>query len=571
MLIKNQYQVLKTLGEGGFGTAYLAKDTHMPSERQCVVKELKPISDNQDVYTLIQERFQREAAILEQLGENHPQIPRLYSYFSEDQKFYLVQEWIEGTTLEMLASQPKAPNESMVRSLLTSLLHVLDYVHSKGIIHRDIKPENIILRQGTGEPVLIDFGAVRETMGTVTAGGKTMAPASSIVIGTPGYMSSEQATGRPVPASDLYSLALTAVYLLTGQTPQAMQAHPQTGELLWQDAADAVSPELMAVLTKAVAYHPRDRYSSAKEMLTALVDLPSEDAQPAMAQADTVINTSPVMQTAETSQNARSADAYTPERNTQVAAPSTSETPETAGNSRPIVIVLSAIALAAISLGSLWGVRQFSTEKIGAKTDPATQSTVQTETSDPTTATLPETTDTTETEPEEEQSNVGEPDTDEPDTETNEPTPAPVPIIRDSVVDGDKCFDLFAYDPDDTMVNLRDAPDGERLAQLPNLTRVGANGPASVEPGWNEVITNTNATNGYIWGDLLYRVVYQVQDPTDSTVNFRETPNGDILAEVANDTEVRFGGLNGDWTRVELANGQVGFMSTSLLAPPDCF
>ena len=264
MLIKNQYQILNTLGEGGFGTAYLAEDSHMPSRRQCVVKELKPISDNQEDYPLIQERFQREAAILEQLGENHPQIPRLYSYFSEDQKFYLVQEWIEGTTLETLASQPNPPNEAMMRSLLTSLLQVLDYVHGKGIIHRDIKPENIILRQVTGEPVLIDFGAVRETMGTVTAGNSPMAPASSIVIGTPGYMSSEQATGRPVPASDLYSLALTAIYLLTGQTPQAMQVHPKTGELMWQNAASAVSPELTAVLTKAVSYHPRDRYSSAQ-------------------------------------------------------------------------------------------------------------------------------------------------------------------------------------------------------------------------------------------------------------------------------------------------------------------
>ncbi|MEL7512299.1 MAG: serine/threonine protein kinase [Cyanobacteria bacterium J06554_3] len=522
MLIKNQYQVLKTLGEGGFGTAYLAKDTHMPSERQCVVKELKPISDNQDVYTLIQERFQREAAILEQLGENHPQIPRLYSYFSEDQKFYLVQEWIEGTTLEMLASQPKAPNESMVRSLLTSLLHVLDYVHSKGIIHRDIKPENIILRQGTGEPVLIDFGAVRETMGTVTAGGKTMAPASSIVIGTPGYMSSEQATGRPVPASDLYSLALTAVYLLTGQTPQAMQAHPQTGELMWQDAAGAVSPELMAVLTKAVAYHPRDRYSSAKEMLTALSTLNASTqtgiAQPVSNQAATVLNTQPVAA-------GIPAQSTTPNRQiesgqTQVVNATSSEKK---GNSLLVPIGLSAMALAAIALTSLWGIRDASRSKGG---DNITQL---------------------------------EPASTEP---------------SESVIDENKCFDLFAYDAEDTTVNVRESPNGEVIDSVPNLTRIQAKDLAFIESEWNEVLVSTNTKNivsGYIWGDMLYRTVYQVQDTEDPTVNLRTAPNGNVLTAVTNGTEVGFLGVEGEWTQVQLGNGQVGYIATTRLVTPSCF
>ena len=157
MLIYNRYTVIRSLGEGGFGQAYLAEDTQMPSKRQCVIKQLKPITDSSDVYELVQARFQREAAILEQLGEHHRQIPRLYAYFTENEYFYLVQEWVEGETLESLDLPLSEPT---VRVLLRDLLPVLAFVHEQGIIHRDIKPANIILRAGSQQHVLIDFGAV---------------------------------------------------------------------------------------------------------------------------------------------------------------------------------------------------------------------------------------------------------------------------------------------------------------------------------------------------------------------------------------------------------------------------
>ncbi|MEL7359778.1 MAG: serine/threonine protein kinase [Cyanobacteria bacterium J06560_6] len=269
MLINNRYQVIRPLGEGGFGHAYLAEDTQMPSQRKCVIKQLKPITTSPEVYQVVQDRFQREAAILERLGENHSQIPRLYAYFTEAQKFYLVQEWIEGDTLEDI-TVPQ--DEKVVVDIVRSLLPVLDFIHQQGIIHRDLKPENIILRNGTRQPVLIDFGAVRETMGTVMSSQNH--PTSSIVIGTPGYMSAEQAAGRPIPSSDLYSLGLTAIYLLTGQMPQMLSTNMQTGELVWQQAAGHVSPQLVAILDRAVQSHPRDRYTSAGEMLNALSTLP---------------------------------------------------------------------------------------------------------------------------------------------------------------------------------------------------------------------------------------------------------------------------------------------------------
>lgn len=186
MLLDNRYRIIKTLGSGGFGETYLAEDTQMPSQRRCVIKQLKPIQNNTQIYQLVQKRFQREAAILEELGSTSNQIPSLYAYFQFNDQFYLVQELIAGDTVTEKIQQHGILTENAVREILLSLLPVLEYVHSKRIIHRDIKPDNIILRHHDGKPVL----------------------------GTPGFMPSEQASGRPVYSSDLYSLGLTAIYLL---------------------------------------------------------------------------------------------------------------------------------------------------------------------------------------------------------------------------------------------------------------------------------------------------------------------------------------------------------------------
>ncbi|MGB7417532.1 MAG: serine/threonine-protein kinase, partial [Thermosynechococcaceae cyanobacterium] len=241
----DRYQVLTVLGAGGFGHTFLAEDTQMPSRRKCVIKQLKPISDNPEVYQIVQERFQREAAILEQLGEAHPQIPRLYAYIQEGEQFYLVEEWIEGPTLTQKV-QDGVLDEAQVRDILINLLPVLDYVHQHRMVHRDLKPDNIILRQSDGQPVLIDFGTVKETMQTVLNSQEQSA--QSIVIGTPGYMPAEQLAGRPVYSSDLYSLGLTAIYLLTGKVPQQFDTNPATGQVLWQSHAANLSPTFIETL-----------------------------------------------------------------------------------------------------------------------------------------------------------------------------------------------------------------------------------------------------------------------------------------------------------------------------------
>ncbi|OKH20414.1 hypothetical protein NIES593_18735 [Hydrococcus rivularis NIES-593] len=267
-LLKNRYRILRSLSRGGFGETFLAEDTDMPSVRRCVIKKLIPIANDPQIYQLVKERFQREGIILEKLGEGSSQIPSLYAYFEESGQFYLVQEWIEGITLSEKVRQEGKLNEGVVKEILISILSVLDYIHTQHIVHRDIKPDNIIIRASDNKPVLIDFGAVKETMGTVMTTSEHST--YSIAIGTPGFMPSEQIAGRPVYASDLYSLALTAIYLLTGQYPQEFATNPATGEILWRQHALGTSPALATILDKAIQPHPRDRFLSAKEMLAAI-------------------------------------------------------------------------------------------------------------------------------------------------------------------------------------------------------------------------------------------------------------------------------------------------------------
>ncbi|MCJ8281352.1 MAG: IMS domain-containing protein, partial [Rivularia sp. ALOHA_DT_140] len=154
--------------------------------------------------------------------------------------------------------------------ILTIILPVLEYIHGQRIVHRDIKPDNIIIRYSDKQPVLIDFGAVKETIHTVMANSENST--RSIVIGTPGFMPSEQTAGRPVYSSELYSLGLTAVYLLPGKMPQEIENNPATGEIMWREYAPNITSSFAAVLDKAIQFHPRERFATAREMLSAIQD-----------------------------------------------------------------------------------------------------------------------------------------------------------------------------------------------------------------------------------------------------------------------------------------------------------
>ncbi|MEH2104829.1 serine/threonine protein kinase [Nostoc sp.] len=266
-LLDHRYKVIRVLAMGGFGQTYIAQDTRRPGNPICVVKHLKPGTDPR-VFDTAKRLFNSEAETLEKLG-NHDQIPRLLAYFDENQEFYLVQEYIEGHTLAEELIPGKRWNESQVIQLLQEVLEILEFVHRQGVIHRDIKPDNIIRRASDNKLVLVDFGAVKQLRTQlVTVGGQ---PSATVVIGTPGYMPTEQGQGKPRPNSDIYSLGIIAIQALTGLQPTELQEDPETGEIIWRHSV-TVNHQLAAVLSKMVRYHFKDRYQNATEALQACKD-----------------------------------------------------------------------------------------------------------------------------------------------------------------------------------------------------------------------------------------------------------------------------------------------------------
>jgi len=224
LILSGRYLPEKLLGQGGFGAAYLARDRYTPNLRPCVVKLFQPSGDlSPDQMELAQNLFQREAAVLEEIGNKHPQIPDLYAFFplivpslkpgKQEEYFYLVQEFIDGEDLEHLLAREGPLAASAMIEVLVSMLKVLAFVHENGTIHRDIKPSNI-MRHRNGTLYLLDFGAVKQV--TTAAQGKPSGKSTGIY--SIGFAPPEQMAGGEVyPSTDLYALAVTCITLLTGK------------------------------------------------------------------------------------------------------------------------------------------------------------------------------------------------------------------------------------------------------------------------------------------------------------------------------------------------------------------
>ncbi|BAU12178.1 serine/threonine protein kinase [Leptolyngbya sp. NIES-3755] len=258
-IIHKRYRIHDVLGQGGLGRTYLAFDQERFEER-CVLKEFAPVGISEQSLPKARELFNREAKILHQI--KHPQIPEFSAFFEEDERLFLVQQFIEGETYAKLLYQRLDHNqvfsEAEVVQLFKALLPVLSTVHDQGILHRDISIDNMMLSNGM--PVLIDFG-----VGTQL---NLNQPPSSFV-GKPGYSPFEQLSeGRCLPSSDLYALAICAIVLLSGRQPNHLLA-PKNGSAAWRSCI-TVTDTFAQILSRMLAFLPEERYQSADEVLYAL-------------------------------------------------------------------------------------------------------------------------------------------------------------------------------------------------------------------------------------------------------------------------------------------------------------
>jgi serine/threonine-protein kinase len=258
-ILGSRYQVLEYIAEGGFGRTYLAQDTQLPRKDLCIVKQLAPSFNAPKLLTIARRLFKSEATALHSLG-HHPQIPKLLAYFEEEEKFYLVQQYIPGQTLDKEITSANVWSTDQVVELLKDCLNILRFIHDRGVIHRDLKPANLIRRNSDRKIVLVDFGTVKNILQ-----GQSSIAGLTVSVGTQGYMPIEQARGKPRASSDLYALGMIGIQALTGVKPLNLE-EDENGEIIWSHLVDT-KPELIKILTKMTRYNYMERYSSAQSVL----------------------------------------------------------------------------------------------------------------------------------------------------------------------------------------------------------------------------------------------------------------------------------------------------------------
>ena len=312
-LLQKRYCLHDLIAEGRYNRVFVAIDL-ASNHQKCVIKELICDSYPADIKQTIESMFQQEAKILRQLTNRHTQICQFYNYFTDSGSYYLVQEWIQGITLERKLRSRQKLLESETRNILLNLLPVLECLHNLGIIHGNINPSNIILRSADNLPILIDFSWARKVDDLpISKSKKLYQPISKI--STNEHIFPKQLVGQATYNNDLYNLGLTAIHLLTGKSPQVNQSSslnkPQsdnankiapleafpdfyTGRLhskktrdyysitppefqntninlnfpdkLWNQEKIAFNPNLVSAIDRAVARNPSYRFTSAQEM-----------------------------------------------------------------------------------------------------------------------------------------------------------------------------------------------------------------------------------------------------------------------------------------------------------------
>ncbi len=267
-LLDGRYRVIEVLSNHSWEKTYLAQDTHRPSQPQCIIQHIQPITPTVPTYEeAIRHLFRREAMLLERLSE-HPQIPQLLACFEDQQGFYLVQEYINGypLSIELAPNQPWNPYR--VVQLLLACLEPLAFVHNHGMRHGNLKPDNLLRRVSDEQLVLVNFDSLRQVHQTLLALHEQSAAVSPI---NQEYQAPEQRQGIVRAASDVYALGMIAIQALTGIHPLGLPRNPTTGEVLWQSHDAAIGTDLRhnltAILNRMVTVDPHYRYQLAGEVL----------------------------------------------------------------------------------------------------------------------------------------------------------------------------------------------------------------------------------------------------------------------------------------------------------------
>src|SRR5262245_13202754 len=250
----------KKIATGGMGTVYKATN---PQQKDVAVKVLSPALAADPTYL---ERFFREIRIMSSI--DHPNVVRVLDAGEEEKNYYLVMEYIEGEPLSDIIRKDKRMRFQKAALIIREVAKGLAAGHAKGIVHRDVKPQNILVTRN-GQPKLIDFGLAREASNTQ---GLTQ---EGLMMGTPEYMSPEQAEGLKVDArTDIYSLGVTFYQLLSGKLPfsgetsvamalQRLQVEPRA----LQDSFPGVDPKAPPMVAKMLARDQKARYQTMNEVV----------------------------------------------------------------------------------------------------------------------------------------------------------------------------------------------------------------------------------------------------------------------------------------------------------------
>ncbi|MGB9754030.1 MAG: protein kinase [Roseiflexus castenholzii] len=265
VILQGRYVIEGTLGIGGMSVVYRGRDLRFKDVvRPCAIKEMYQSAPDSNTRLLNLKNFEREAGLLATL--QHPAIPKVFDFFEENGRVYLILELIQGKDLETVIEEAKGPlPEERVARWAVQLCEVLSYLHNQQpepIVFRDMKPSNVMVTSDD-RIVLIDFGIARSLVRT-----------RGTVIGTEGYSPPEQYKGIAEPQSDLYALGATLHHLLTASDPRTETPFTFHERPLRQ-LNPQISPEFAAVVEKALSYDMKTRWASADEMRLALLQTPT--------------------------------------------------------------------------------------------------------------------------------------------------------------------------------------------------------------------------------------------------------------------------------------------------------